>query len=178
MQPLTISKNKLELVMGLFEKVTHKKTEYLHHVSNCSLLVQPWCLTDGWGFGQGMEFPPFSDYQETFSAPPAPVNFTTFIPIWVPTPFQVTCIARVIYPHWHKQCTEQGHQIIPTLNVSYLWTCLVQLIKFFLQFDKTDMWNGSHICFWCHEIKAVCKMCASQLLLTSSSACSPNSSCH
>ena len=41
MQPFTISENELELVMGLFEKVTREKTEYLHHVSNCSLLVQP-----------------------------------------------------------------------------------------------------------------------------------------
>ena len=31
-QPLTISENEFELVMGLFEKITHKKTEFLHHV--------------------------------------------------------------------------------------------------------------------------------------------------
>jgi len=33
--------NEFELVMGLFEKVTHEKTEFLHHVSNCtfSLLI-------------------------------------------------------------------------------------------------------------------------------------------
>lgn len=31
---LTISEDEFELVMGLFEKVAHEKTEYLHHVCN------------------------------------------------------------------------------------------------------------------------------------------------
>ena len=31
-QPIVISQDKSELVMGLFEKVTHEKTEFLHHV--------------------------------------------------------------------------------------------------------------------------------------------------
>ena len=31
-QPLTISENEFKLMMGLFEKITHKKTEFLHHV--------------------------------------------------------------------------------------------------------------------------------------------------
>jgi enhancer of polycomb-like protein len=35
-QPLVISENEFELVMGLFEKVTHEKTEFLHHVSSYS----------------------------------------------------------------------------------------------------------------------------------------------
>ena len=29
---IVISEDEFELVMGLFEKVTHKKTEFLHHV--------------------------------------------------------------------------------------------------------------------------------------------------
>ena len=32
-QPVVISEDEFELVMGLFEKVTHEKTEFLHHVS-------------------------------------------------------------------------------------------------------------------------------------------------
>jgi enhancer of polycomb-like protein len=31
-QPIVISEDEFELVMGLFEKVTHEKTEFLHHV--------------------------------------------------------------------------------------------------------------------------------------------------
>jgi enhancer of polycomb-like protein len=31
-QPVVISEDEFELVMGLFEKVTHEKTEFLHHV--------------------------------------------------------------------------------------------------------------------------------------------------
>jgi enhancer of polycomb-like protein len=31
-QPLVISEDEFELVMGLFEKETHEKTEFLHHV--------------------------------------------------------------------------------------------------------------------------------------------------
>ena len=43
-QALVISEAEFELVMGLFEKVTHEKTEYLHHVcltivSVCSELI-------------------------------------------------------------------------------------------------------------------------------------------
>ena len=31
-QPSTISQDEFELVMGLYEKITHERTEYLHHV--------------------------------------------------------------------------------------------------------------------------------------------------
>jgi hypothetical protein len=31
-QPVAISEDEFELVMGLFEKVTHEKVEFLHHV--------------------------------------------------------------------------------------------------------------------------------------------------
>lgn len=32
-QPVPITEDEFELVMGVFEKVTHEKTEFLHHVS-------------------------------------------------------------------------------------------------------------------------------------------------
>lgn len=32
-QPVLVTEDEFELVMGLFEKVTHEKTEFLHHVS-------------------------------------------------------------------------------------------------------------------------------------------------
>jgi enhancer of polycomb-like protein len=38
-QPVVISEDEFELVMGLFEKVTHEKTEFLHHVRCLSSLV-------------------------------------------------------------------------------------------------------------------------------------------
>lgn len=31
-QPVVISEDEFELVMGVFEKVTHDRTEFLHHV--------------------------------------------------------------------------------------------------------------------------------------------------
>jgi len=37
-QPVAISEDEFELVMGLFEKVTHEKTEFLHHV-RCFLFL-------------------------------------------------------------------------------------------------------------------------------------------
>ena len=39
-QPVVISEDEFELVMGLFEKVTHEKTEFLHHVRY--FLDLPW----------------------------------------------------------------------------------------------------------------------------------------
>ncbi|KAG1815349.1 enhancer of polycomb-like-domain-containing protein [Suillus variegatus] len=54
-QPLAITEDEFELVMGIFEKVTHDTTEFLHH-----------------GLESGMAFPPFTDYQEAFSSPLPP----------------------------------------------------------------------------------------------------------
>ena len=34
-QAVAMSEDGFELVMGIFEKVTHEKTEFLHHVSIC-----------------------------------------------------------------------------------------------------------------------------------------------
>jgi enhancer of polycomb-like protein len=44
-QPIVISEDEFELVMGLFEKVTHEKTEFLHHVCHHPLAVTPAALT-------------------------------------------------------------------------------------------------------------------------------------
>lgn len=38
-QPVHMSEDEFELVMAIFEKVTHEKTEFLHHVSPHSCLV-------------------------------------------------------------------------------------------------------------------------------------------
>lgn len=54
-QPFTISEDELELVMGIFEKVTHDKTEYLHHVCrpfvSCFTPIPDPCLVLGNGHG-------------------------------------------------------------------------------------------------------------------------------
>lgn len=42
-QPIVISEDEFELVMGLFEKETHEKTEFLHHVCARSLSPMPFC---------------------------------------------------------------------------------------------------------------------------------------
>jgi len=40
-QPVPISEDEFELVTGLFEKATHEKTEFLHHVSHPHCLSPP-----------------------------------------------------------------------------------------------------------------------------------------
>ncbi|KAF8881613.1 enhancer of polycomb-like-domain-containing protein [Infundibulicybe gibba] len=130
-QPVIISEDEFELVMGLFEKTTHEKTEFLHH---------------GLEVG-GMEFPPFSEYHDTFSNPLSPATFATFaIPTWTPAPTALVRIARAIYPYWKERRMERGgHRIIPVLNG-----------------DESDTLNESYICFRRREIKAVRKTRASQ----------------
>ncbi|KAJ2925726.1 hypothetical protein H1R20_g11362, partial [Candolleomyces eurysporus] len=100
-QPVVISEDEFELVMGLFEKVTHEKTEFLHH-----------------SLETGMPFPAFSEYQDVFSSPLAPATFATFsVPTWIPQPQQFLRIARTVYPYWKERRIERaGHRIIPTLN--------------------------------------------------------------
>ncbi|TFK47739.1 hypothetical protein OE88DRAFT_737780 [Heliocybe sulcata] len=129
--PIAMTEDEFELVMGVFEKVTHDKTEYLHH-----------------GFEQGVAFPPFSDYQDTFAARLPPSMFATFVvPGWVPEPLQLLRLARVIYPYWRDRRMDRGgHRIIPALN-----------------FDETDTKNESFICFRRRELKAVRKTRASQV---------------
>ncbi|KAF5375868.1 hypothetical protein D9615_008245 [Tricholomella constricta] len=128
--PLIISEDEFELVMGLFERITHEKTEYLHH-----------------GLENGMTFPSFSEYQETFSSPLPTSTFAAFaIPDGIPPPATLIRIARAIYPYWKERRLERGgHRIIPTLN-----------------YDEGDTLNESYICFRRREIKAVRKTRAAQ----------------
>lgn len=100
--PVVMSEDEFELVMAVFEKVTHDKTEYLHHALE-----------------NGMPFPPFTDYQDTFSTPLPPSMFADFItPSWLPAPASLLCLARVVYPHWRERRLEAGgKRIIPAVNV-------------------------------------------------------------
>ncbi|KAG1850825.1 enhancer of polycomb-like-domain-containing protein [Suillus subalutaceus] len=100
-QPLAITEDEFELVMGIFEKVTHDTTEFLHH-----------------GLESGMAFPPFTDYQEAFSSPLPSSMFATFtVPTWIPQPALLLRLAKVIYPYWRDRRIERkGHRIIPILN--------------------------------------------------------------
>lgn len=41
LQPVVISEDEFELVMGVFEKVTHERTAYLHHV--CAVVLRVQC---------------------------------------------------------------------------------------------------------------------------------------
>ena len=95
-----------------------------------------------------MPFPPFSDYQETFSAPLPASTWATFTPpSWLPSPAHLTRLAKVVYPYWRERRTERGgHRIISILN-----------------YDETDSQNESYICFRHREIKAVRKTRASQV---------------
>ncbi|KNZ80488.1 Enhancer of polycomb-like protein 1 [Termitomyces sp. J132] len=128
---LVISEDEFELVMGLFEKVTHEKTEYLHH-----------------GLENGMAFPLFSEYQDTFSFPLSPATFASYsAPQWIPTPSRLISVARTIYQYWKERRTERGgHRIIPILN-----------------FDESDALNESYVCFRRREIKTARKTRASQV---------------
>ncbi|KAF8804069.1 hypothetical protein BYT27DRAFT_7108485 [Phlegmacium glaucopus] len=100
-QPVVLSEDEFELVMGVFEKVTHERTEYLHH-----------------GLETGMEFPAFADYQDVFSTPLTPATFATcVVPLWIPAPAALLRIARAVYPHWKDRRIERGgYRIIPALN--------------------------------------------------------------
>ncbi|KAF8896857.1 enhancer of polycomb-like-domain-containing protein [Gymnopilus junonius] len=100
-QPVVISEDEFELVMGVFEKITHDRTEFLHH-----------------GLETGMDFPAFSEYQDVFSTPlPANMFATYTVPSWIPASAALLKIARAIYPYWKERRIERsGHRIIPTLN--------------------------------------------------------------
>lgn len=98
---IEISEDQFELVMGLFELITHEETEYLHHSLN-----------------GGMPFPDFSNYQDTFANELSPTHFSAFkVPSWVPPSSQLLRIARLIYPHWKERRIERGGlRITPILN--------------------------------------------------------------
>ncbi|KAL1757870.1 enhancer of polycomb-like-domain-containing protein [Schizophyllum commune] len=97
-QPVLISEDEFELIMGVFEKATHDKTPYLH-------------------LG-GVPFPPFSDYVDVFSNPLPPSYFESYqVPKWIPSPPNLLKMARAVYPHWRQRREERGgHRIIPVLN--------------------------------------------------------------
>ncbi|KAJ3557054.1 hypothetical protein NP233_g11834 [Leucocoprinus birnbaumii] len=99
-QPVVVSEDEFELVVGIYEKLTSEKYEYLHH---------------------GLEatnFPAFTDYQDTFSTDLPGSMFASFTaPSWIPKPPQLLRIARQVYPYWKERRLERvGHRIIPTLN--------------------------------------------------------------
>jgi enhancer of polycomb-like protein len=66
-QPIVIWEDEFELVMGLFEKVTHKNTKFLHHVCHCITCSHFLDANDSKGLEQGSPFPPLSEYQDTFT---------------------------------------------------------------------------------------------------------------
>lgn len=100
-QATVITEDEFELAMGLYEKWTHEKTEFLHH-----------------GLETGMSFPSFSEYSDQFANPIPLPSFACFsAPAWMPAPAKLARIARAIYPHWKERRLErEGHRIIPTLN--------------------------------------------------------------
>ena len=73
--------------MGPFEKVTHEKAEFLHHV--CHRITRSRAFNANnmslKGLEQGSPFSPFSEYQDTFSSKLSPDVFATFsVPSWIP----------------------------------------------------------------------------------------------
>jgi hypothetical protein len=100
---VSMTEDEFELVMGLFEKTTHDKTEHLH------LSLET-----------GMDFPAFSpDYEDVFSRDLPPSVFAAFaIPSWIPPSTQLVKLARTVYPHWkERRVDREGHRIIPAVNV-------------------------------------------------------------
>ncbi|KLO14831.1 hypothetical protein SCHPADRAFT_294586 [Schizopora paradoxa] len=92
-----MTEDDFELVMGVFEKITHDNTPFLHV--------------------QGT-IPPFSDYQDAFSNPLPKSFFATYIcPANLPDPPTLLRMARAVYPYWKERRTERDcHRIIPNLN--------------------------------------------------------------
>jgi enhancer of polycomb-like protein len=115
-----------------------------------------------------MTFPPFSDYQETFSSKLLPSTFASFaVPSWIPEPSRLSAMAQVVYPHWRERRLERnGHRIIPALNVSISLRLLWFSFLLYLQYDEADMKNESYICFRRREVKTVRKTRASQVSLS------------
>ncbi|KIK61927.1 hypothetical protein GYMLUDRAFT_559643 [Collybiopsis luxurians FD-317 M1] len=101
-QPIIMNEDEFELVMGLFEKITQEKTEFLHHSLE----------------SDQMHFPEFSEYQEVLSAPLSPSTFAAFSPpSWLPESSRLVRMARIVYPYWKERCLERaGRRIIPVLN--------------------------------------------------------------
>ncbi|VDC03110.1 unnamed protein product [Peniophora sp. CBMAI 1063] len=128
-QAVAMSEDEFELVMGIFEKVTHEKTPFLHHVKDPA------------------NYPPFSDYQDTFSSPLPAATFASFVvPTWVPQSSQLLRYAKAVYSYWRERRIErEGQRIIPVLN-----------------YDESDVKNESYVCFRRRDAKAMRKTRASQ----------------
>lgn len=96
-----ISDDLFEVVMGLFEKITTERTEYLHH-----------------GLETGMEFPAFSEYQDFFGSAIPPATFSSgMLPSLLPLPASMLRVAEAVYFYWRERRIERGgHRIIPVLN--------------------------------------------------------------
>lgn len=156
---VSMSEDELELVMGIFEKVTHDNTPFLHVVSTIHLLAYASYSFEDF-FQQGT-IPQFSDYQDFFSNPLPTSLFATYIrPANLPDPPTLLRMARAVYPYWKERRTERDcHRIIPTLNVCIccldVHVCCMLIVL--LQFDESDVKNESYICFRRREIKAVRK---------------------
>ncbi|KAI0065205.1 hypothetical protein BV25DRAFT_146653 [Artomyces pyxidatus] len=99
--PVAISEDEFELVMDLFEKLTHENAEFLHR-----------------GIGQKAIVPPFAAFEESFGSTLEPDAFAAFsAPSWIPSPFAMVRYAKAIYPHWRDRKIERnGQRIVPVLN--------------------------------------------------------------
>lgn len=73
------------------------------------------------GLENGMAFPSFSEYQDTFSSILSPASFAAYsVPQWIPTPSRLVSIARIIYQYWKERRIKRGgHRIIPIVNVGF-----------------------------------------------------------
>ena len=122
--PIHISEDDFELMMGLFEKLTHDKTPFLHVVSRSWVPQRRDCISDGaiqsFQQQQGNCIPPFSDYNDDFANELSTNHFVGFLrPANLPPPPTLVRMAKAIYPHWRERRIErEGHRIIPILNVS------------------------------------------------------------
>lgn len=164
-QVVPINEDEFELAMAIFEKITHEKTEFLHHVSAPFMAGFGTPPTSQQGLEQGAPFPPFSDYQDIFALPLHPNMFAVYsVPSWIPPPPQMARYARIIYPYWRERRQERdGHRIIPIVNVSPTYLFVSRGTNSgTTQLDESDTRNESYICFRRREIKAVRKTRASQ----------------
>ena len=118
-QPMLMTEDEFELVMAIFEKVTHEKTEFLHHVSSSGVKRRA-TLTGQKGLEQGAPFPAFSEYQDIFASNLQPDMFALYaVPAWIPAPLQMLRFARLVFPYWRERRLDRGgHRIIPAVNVS------------------------------------------------------------